>query len=200
MLLIPFFVVFRAVNRFLRRSLGLWPKCTAKKMGYSMSKSTTVDFSKELCKKCIAMKTPCSGLLGYQIDTFDMRDTSPANLDKAVIKAIKDAGDEDGIEQLVNALRDYSPSNFSNLNIFLDKHASKMYERRLIMEYELFLGCVGGILALFTGFSFVVLIEFVYFFTVRWFEDWHDPFLSPENFDSNIDRKQPRSNSDPEFK
>ena len=38
----------------------------AKKMGYSMSKS--VDFSKELCRKCIAMKTPCTGLLGIPIE------------------------------------------------------------------------------------------------------------------------------------
>ena len=104
------------------------------------------------------------------------------------------------MEQLVKAFRNYAPPNQSSLGIIFDSQASSMYERRLIMEYELFLGCLGGILALFTGFSFVVLVEFVYFFTIRWFEDWHNPYLSPENFDSNIDRKQPRSNSDPEFR
>ena len=67
------------------------------------------------------------------------------------------------------------------------------------MEYELFIGCIGGIMALFTGFSIIVLIECVYFFTVKWWVIHRDPALSPQNFRPNIDLNQPRSNSNPEL-
>ena len=32
-----------------------------------------VESSRQLCNKCIDMKTPCSGVLDYKIDTFDMK-------------------------------------------------------------------------------------------------------------------------------
>ena len=54
------------------------------------------------------------------------------------------------------------------------------------MEYELFIGCIGGIMALFTGFSIIVLIECIYFFTVKWWVIHRDPALSPQNFRPNI--------------
>ena len=32
-----------------------------------------VESSRQLCNKCIDMKTPCNGVLDYKIDTFDMK-------------------------------------------------------------------------------------------------------------------------------
>ena len=81
----------------------------------------------------------------------------------------------------------------------MNRSSSLLFERRLIMEYELFIGCIGGILALFTGFSVIILIECLYFFSVKWWQDRHDPEKSPENFRSNLDLAQPRSNSNPEL-
>lgn len=75
------------------------------------------------------------------------------------------------IETMVEKLKKYQKSNFTNIKILLDRSSSALYERKLVMEYELFIGCIGGIMAIFTGFSFIVLFEFCYFFTVRWIEE-----------------------------
>lgn len=168
------------------------------KKGYLMGKNRQ-EFSQKLCQKCVEMRNPCRGILDYQIDTFDMQNSQADTFKSTILSTLKE-DTEESLESLIQALKNIQDSDkISTLNITLDRQSSKMYQRRLILEYELFLGCIGGIMAIFTGFSFIVLLEFLYFFTVRWWEDWHDPELNPQNFKSKIDKTQTRSNSDPEL-
>lgn len=176
----------------------------AQKAGYSMASPDALVSSKQQCQKCIASK--CHGVLDYKIDTFDMQSRQSDDFGKNLLASIKHEDEElaSDISNLIETLKAIKSTSDQEkpiiaINISLDRQSSILYQRRLIMEYELFLGCIGGILALFTGFSFIVIIEFIYFFTLRWWENWTDPELCPQNFLSNLDKGQPRSNSDPEL-
>ncbi len=172
--------------------------------GYTFPHSQ-VDLSQKMCKKCIAMKTlPCHGLLDYKIDTFDMQNSQEDQFRREILQSIQaDKSSEENMQAIVDNLLNSTQQNkggkVSHLNLELDLNSSTLYQRRLMMPFELFLGCIGGILALFTGFSFIVIVEFLYFVLWRSYEDWNDPVLNPQNFASNLDKSQPRSNSDPDL-
>ena len=55
------------------------------------------------------------------------------------------------LQNLLSKLKNHSRSHSTLLKITLDRDSSILYQRRLVMEYELFIGCIGGIMALFTG-------------------------------------------------
>ena len=80
------------------------------------------------------------------------------------------------------------------LNITLQRQSSVQYQRRLIMEFEWFLGCIGGILALFTGFSLLAITQTIYKCAL----DSYRHRVDKKKWDSalaNFDRR--RANSDP---
>jgi hypothetical protein len=53
------------------------------------------------------------------------------------------------------------------VSLVLDRAASVLYLRRMVSVWEVVLGSVGGIMAIFVGFSFVCIVEVVYFLTIR---------------------------------
>ena len=80
------------------------------------------------------------------------------------------------------------------LNITLQRQSSVQYQRRLIMEFEWFLGCIGGILALFTGFSLLSITQSIYK-CGRDFCKKREERKKWDNVLANFDRR--RANSDP---
>ena len=80
------------------------------------------------------------------------------------------------------------------LNITLQRQSSVQYQRRLIMEFEWFLGCIGGILALFTGFSLLSITQSIYK-CGRDFCKKREDRKRWDNVLANFDRR--RANSDP---
>ena len=49
----------------------------------------------------------------------------------------------------------------------LDRGGSVRYLRRMVSTWEVVLGTVGGLMSIFVGFSFVCILELVYFLTLR---------------------------------
>ena len=49
----------------------------------------------------------------------------------------------------------------------MNRGASVRYLRRLASTWEVVLGTVGGVMSIFVGFSFICVVELVYFFTLR---------------------------------
>ena len=80
------------------------------------------------------------------------------------------------------------------LNITLQRQSSVQYQRRLIMEFEWFLGCIGGILALFTGFSLLSITQTIYKCGLDFCKDRGDKKRWDKAL-ANFDRR--RANSDP---
>ena len=83
------------------------------------------------------------------------------------------------------------------LNITLQRQSSVQYQRRLIMEFEWFLGCIGGILALFTGVSLLSMTQTIYSYAVS----CHKDRVAKKKWDKiKADAERRRANSDPNLR
>ncbi len=67
------------------------------------------------------------------------------------------------------------------MRIRLDRAGSSSHLRRISWPWELLVGGVGGIMALMLGYSLVCVVEMVYFFTVRWYDNAVDPTLNKDD-------------------
>lgn len=122
---------------------------------------------------------PCRGVIQYHVESTTLRD-SPETCTN---------GGEHG-----NAW----------FHLYLDHTASISYLRRTKLPWELLLALVGGVMALFCGFSIISILEWVYFHTVRWWFNAHDPMVSDSNYKPLEDEHEgqdslQRSFSDPEL-
>ncbi|XP_059099279.1 uncharacterized protein LOC131893304 [Tigriopus californicus] len=89
-------------------------------------------------------------------------------------------------------------------HLYLDRTASISYLRRTKLPWELLLALVGGVMTLFCGFSLISILEWVYFHTIRWWHNAHDPMVSDGNYkplEDGLEGQDPirRSYSDPEL-
>ena len=73
--------------------------------------------------------------------------------------------------------RSCSGNSSTRIRFELDFLNSIRYRRRVTLIWELMLGSVGGLFAIFSGISFLFVIEVLYFFTVRWLDNSRDPIL-----------------------
>ena len=92
----------------------------------------------------------------YNIEDVNINNIHGPKLAQTILDFVKEPFDtEYMLEKMLEKLKTYEKSNSTLIHITLDRSSSKMYQRKLAMEYELFIGCIGGIMALFTGFSFI---------------------------------------------
>ena len=76
------------------------------------------------------MKTPCSGVLDYKIDTFDMQNRKTGQFKDHILEAIQSSAEsddtEDTLEVLLQALRNpkLQDEELISLNITLDRYYS----------------------------------------------------------------------------
>ena len=74
------------------------------------------------------MKTPCSGVLDYKIDTFDMQNRKTDQFKDYILEAIQSSAEsddsEDTLEVLLQALRNpkLQDEELISLNITLDRY------------------------------------------------------------------------------
>lgn len=89
---------------------------------------------------------------------------------------------EDGLSTTVPAL---ACTPLSRVSVSLDLRASKRLVRRLSSHWTSALAHVGGLLALFCGFSLVCLFELLYFCTFRLWDNFRDPMLRKQDGGEN---------------
>ena len=142
--------------------------------------------------------------IDYNIDNVNINQIDGPQLVETMLDVVaKQNEDEDNaddylmLQNLLSKLKNHSRPHSTLIKITLDRDSSILYERRLVMEYELFIGCIGGIMALFTGFSFIFLVEAFYFFTIRWYEEFTKKLRPKPSSNTSAYMK---SHSDPEIK
>ncbi|XP_076269631.1 sodium channel protein Nach-like [Rhynchophorus ferrugineus] len=60
-----------------------------------------------------------------------------------------------------------SIENFTVIRVYFEDLYQELYRREIIFTWYTILAYYGGIMGLFTGFSFISLVEIVYFFTIK---------------------------------
>ena len=128
-------------------------------------------------------------------------------INRDLVEAIADSeSPEESLANLLQVLNGSSSKSLENqngssgimvLNITLQRQSSVQYQRRLIMEFEWFLGCIGGILALFTGVSLLSMTQTIYSYAVSCLKDR----VAKKKWDKiKKDADRRRANSDPNLR
>ncbi|CAG7826654.1 unnamed protein product [Allacma fusca] len=67
----------------------------------------------------------------------------------------------------------YVSASISVLRVFFRESSIMQYKRDELFTWEDFVSNLGGVMGLCLGFSLLSLVEIIYFFTMRFFVDWH---------------------------
>ena len=97
--------------------------------------------------------------IDYNIDNVNIKQIDGPQLVETLLEVVSKQNEDEEyapddylmLQNLLSKLKNHSRSHSTLLKITLDRDSSILYQRRLVMEYELFIGCIGGIMALFTG-------------------------------------------------